>query len=168
MSLHITFTCVLHHRPICRGQEGKKNCHDFILPELWFRQCRSECQSLTQDPGQAMYVCPGWSSPAQQQQLVLYYRLFMSCCLHRAQTCLCHSFGRSRAPNTSTCTATGWDIQGIQPGAGQEVQGAANSQPITCTKITAAETSSFHNRHPHTLSPFYLGFAHGFRIRICW
>lgn len=44
--------------------------------------------------------------------------------------------------------------------------GAGNSQPI-CTKITAAEASSFHNRHPHTLFPFYLGFAHGFRIRIC-
>lgn len=44
---------------------------------------------------------------------------------------------------------------------------AGNSQPGICTKITAAETSSFHNRHPHTLFPFYLGFAHGFRIRIC-
>lgn len=38
--------CVLYHTQICREQEGKKNGHDFILPELGFRQCRSECQSL--------------------------------------------------------------------------------------------------------------------------
>lgn len=104
----------------------------------------------------------------EQQEPVLYYGLLMSCSTGCwAQTCLCHSLGRSWAANTSTCTGTGRETPGISPGTGQGEQRAGNSQPIVCTKISAAETSSFRNRHPHTLFPFYLGLAHGFRIRIC-
>lgn len=103
---------------------------------------------------------------------ILYCGLLMSCSTGSwAQTCLCHSLGRRWAPSTSTCRGTGQQTQGLSHLGLDRVcrvnNGAGNSQPIICTKIISAETSSFHNRHPHTLFPFYLGFAHGFRIRIC-
>lgn len=167
---HNLCVCFTPHTDL-QGARGEEELPWLHLTELWLGVCRSWCQSLCAvSAALAVHVCPAWSSPAQEQQEpVLYYGLLMSCSTGCwAQTCLCHSLGRSWAANTSTCTGTGRETPGISPGTGQGEQRAGNSQPIVCTKISAAETSSFRNRHPHTLFPFYLGLAHGFRIRICW
>lgn len=75
------YVCFIQHTNLQRARGEEKLS--------WLHLARALIQpvqiQVSVTPGsRAVHVCPGWSSPAQEQQeTVLYYRLLMSCCLHR-------------------------------------------------------------------------------------
>lgn len=121
------------------------------------RQCRSQCQSLTRDPGTP---CMPWlEQPCSAQQPALYpgYPCPAAC------TGLRPGSATLLAPNSSTAQ-----------GRHGRARGSSLGLHRGCRKPSTNHLHQNQLRAPHfitdthTRSPFYLGFAHGFRIRICW
>lgn len=137
----MTFVCVLWHTQVCRGQEGKKNCHDFI------RLCRYWCQSLC-----AVSCTPGSPCMPCLEQPCLYCTLGYSCPAGLRPVSATHLAGGAGLPTAAH--VEGWDGTPRESHLGLDRvnNGAGNSQPITAPKslqlrlphfITDTHTHSF-------------------------
>lgn len=156
MSLHITFMCVLYHTQICRGQEGKKNCPDFIVPDP-VEAVQVPVSVTDRDPGTP---CMPWlEQPCSAQQPALYpgYPCPAAC------TGLRPGSATHLAPNTSTAQGR----HGTARGSSLGLHRGCRKPPTNHLHQNQLRAPHFIT-DTHTRSPFYLGFAHGFRIRICW
>lgn len=181
VSLYLTFVCVLPHMQNCRRQEGKKNLRDFHLARalVWSVQILVSVTEFPLWAGLCSPCMPCLLQPSSSQEPTLYSRLLMSHWLPR-------HFGSDlslpptwQQPGSQHLWNEGqdrwdlawvWDQRPSKSSTGPYRVEYEQEDRQLWTDHLPQKALQLRLLHfiIHTLFPFYLGFTHGFRIRICW